>query len=83
MLSPACLCLLCVQLNKSTVGIPVVGEILNTKRCKQGQHGMSGISFYKRVQQFNCRKQDLGSRDMREAIQVKWLIYSNQKKEEL
>lgn len=60
--------------------VSLIGGVLNAKREEEdGGEPMQEVSFFRRLEMENSRKQDLNPSDPREANRVAWLTYSTQK----
>ena len=57
-----------------------VGQVVNDTRKNDGQDAMNDTALFRRIENANCRMQDLKHIDKREALRVKWLTHGAQKK---
>ena len=60
--------------------ISLLGTIINAKRRAEGRSNLDEILMYERIQTANSTKQDVKNVDDRNVLRVRWLTYSNQRK---
>jgi hypothetical protein len=58
----------------------LVGDVVNDKRESDGVDALGTANLYHRIELRNSNKQELQTPDKREALRVRWLTFTSQKK---